>query len=203
MLAGIKALIVAEPGIDVVGEARDGLSALQLATDVQPDIVVLDISMPGLLGTKLAQRLRMACPACKVLALTVHEDRGYLRQLLEAGAVGYVLKRSATEVLIRAIRIVAAGGLYIDPEIASKISGDSQRGVLERVAGEPVDLSKRELDVLRLMVTGYSNKAVAAELQIGVKTVETYKARAFEKLGFQSRVELVRYAISKGWLDNG
>jgi DNA-binding NarL/FixJ family response regulator len=200
VLAGLKALVAADPGIEVVGEARDGRTALRLATELSPDIVILDISMPGLNGVKVAQMLRTECPGCKVLALTVHEDRGYLRQLLEVGVAGYVLKRSAAEELIRAIYSVASGGLYLDPAVASKAVSRSTPPVPGSEPGDNVDLSKREIDVLRLTASGHSNKSVAAELRIGVKTVETYKARAMEKLGFRTRVELVRYVVSKGWL---
>lgn len=201
VLAGIKALVSAGEDLEVVGEARDGRTALRLATDLNPDIAVLDISMPGLSGIKLAEQLRVACPNCKLLALTVHEDRGYLRQLLDVGVVGYVVKRSATDELIRAIHIVAAGGVYLDPIIAGKVLRSSHQNASERTSGSTADLSEREIDVLKLTAVGHSNKAVAVELEIGVKTVETYKARAMEKLGFQTRVELVRYAVAKGWLD--
>lgn len=200
VLAGIKALVSTDENLEVVGEARDGRLALRLATELNPDIAVLDISMPGLSGIKLAEQLRMTCPNCKLVALTVHEDRGYLRQLLEVGVVGYVVKRSATDELIRAIHIVAAGGVYLDPSIAGKVVRSSQQGAAERPSGSTADLSEREIDVIKLTAAGHSNKAVAAELEIGVKTVETYKARAMDKLGFQSRVELVRYAIARGWL---
>ncbi len=200
VLAGIKALIVTDENLEVVGEARDGRLALRIATELNPDIAVLDISMPGLSGIKLAEQLRLACPNCKLVALTVHEDRGYLRQLLEVGVVGYVVKRSATDELIRAIHIVAAGGIYLDPSIAGKVVRSSHQGASERPAGSVAELSEREIDVLKLTAAGHSNKAVATELEIGVKTVETYKARAMEKLGFQSRVELVRYALARGWL---
>lgn len=200
VLAGIKALVMADEELEVIGEARDGRTALRLATELNPDVAVLDISMPGLSGTKLAEQLRVLCPNCKLLALTVHEDRGYLRQLLEVGVVGYVVKRSATDELIRAIHIVAAGGVYLDPSIAGKVLGSSHQGASERKAGTTANLSEREIDVLKLTAAGHSNKAVATELEIGVKTVETYKARAMEKLGFQTRVELVRYAVAKGWL---
>lgn len=203
VLAGIKALVSAGEDLEVVGEARDGRTALRLATDLNPDIAVLDISMPGLSGIKLAEQLRVACPNCKLLALTVHEDRGYLRQLLDVGVVGYVVKRSATDELIRAIHIVAAGGVYLDPIIAGKVLRSSHQNASERPSGSTADLSEREIDVLKLTAVGHSNKAVAVELEIGVKTVETYKARAMEKLGFQTRVELVRYAVAKGWLDAG
>jgi DNA-binding NarL/FixJ family response regulator len=203
VLAGIKSLVTAEEGLDVVGEARDGLSALEMGAALQPDIAIIDISMPGLLGTVLANRLRESCPDCKLIALTVHEDRGYLRQMLENGVAGYVLKRSAAEDLVKAVRIVAAGGMYIDPEMSPKAFEKSPSGTAEPLADAGADLSKREIEVLRLLSEGYSSKAVAAQLDIAVKTIETYKARAFEKLGFQSRVELIRYAVSKGWLSGG
>jgi DNA-binding NarL/FixJ family response regulator len=200
VLAGVKTLITADLGLEVVGEARDGRTALRLATDLQPDIAVLDISMPGLNGVRLTEQLRVACPKCRILALTVHEDRGYLRQLLEVGISGYVLKRSAPEELIRAINAVAAGGLYLDPAIAGKAVGRPPPSVSDASSSEPADLSDREIEVLRLTASGHSNKSMAAELRVGVKTVETYKARAMEKLGFRTRVELVRYVLSKGWL---
>ncbi|MGQ0457773.1 MAG: response regulator [Hyphomicrobium sp.] len=203
VLAGIKALVVADANLEVVGEASDGRAALKLATELSPDIAVIDISMPGLSGVKLSEQLRVACPNCQILALTVHEDRGYLRQLLEVGVVGYVIKRSATDELIKAIRIVAAGGIYLDPAIAGKVLGPSQKRTSDRSICDAADLSDRELVVLKLTAAGHSNKAVAAELVIAVKTVETYKARAMEKLGFQTRVELVRYALTKGWLGGG
>jgi DNA-binding NarL/FixJ family response regulator len=200
VLAGVKALVMADDGLELVGEARDGRTALKLAIELNPDIAVLDISMPGLSGTKVAEQLRVACPHCKVLALTVHEDRGYLRQLFEVGVVGYVVKRSATDELIRAIRVVAAGGIYLDPSIAGKVLGAGHQSAADRPPGLNADLSEREIEVIKLTAAGHSNKAVAAELKIGVKTVETYKARAMEKLGFQTRVELVRYALARGWL---
>jgi DNA-binding NarL/FixJ family response regulator len=200
VLAGIKSLVIAEEGLDVVGEARDGESALEMGEALQPDIAVIDISMPGLLGTVLADRMRSSCPNCRLIALTVHEDQGYVRQMLEIGVSGYVLKRSAAEDLIKAVRIVAAGGIYIDPEMSSKAFDKPPAQMPERAPHEGADLSKREIQVLRLLSEGYSSKAVAIQLDIAVKTIETYKSRAFEKLGFQSRVELIRYAVSKGWL---
>jgi DNA-binding NarL/FixJ family response regulator len=200
VLAGVKALIEADTYLAVVGEARDGRTALRLAADLQPDIAVLDISMPGLNGVRLAEQLRAVCPNCKILALTVHEDRGYLRQLLDIGISGYVLKRSASEELIRAIKAVSSGGLYLDPAIAGKAVGRTAPHVRDAGSVDAPDLSAREIEVLRLTASGHSNKSMAAELRIGVKTVETYKARAMEKLGFQNRVELVRYVLSKGWL---
>jgi len=200
VLAGIKALVTADVSLEVVGEAADGRTALRLATELKPDIAILDISMPGLNGVKVAELLRAACPSCRILALTVHEDRGYLRQLLELGISGYMLKRSAAEDLLRAIRAVAKGGIYLDPAVAGKAMGVTAPRTTRMDSQETADLSEREIDVLRLTASGHSNKSMASELRIGVKTVETYKARAMEKLGFQTRVELVRYAVSKGWL---
>lgn len=203
VLAGVKALVMADEGLEVVGEASDGPSALRMANELKPDILILDISMPGLNGVKVAETLRTSCPNCRVLALTVHEDRGYLRQLLELGVAGYLLKRSAAEELVRAIRAIAAGGLYLDPAVAGKAVGGTPTRLIGTGASETAELSEREIDVLRLTASGHSNKSMAHELNIGVKTVETYKARAMEKLGFKTRVELMRYAISKGWLENG
>lgn len=202
VLAGIRALVDGDSGLEVVGQAADGRTALRLACELKPDIAILDISMPGLNGVKVTELLRAACPDCKILALTVHEDRGYLRQLLELGIAGYMLKRSAAEELVRAIWAVAKGGLYLDPAVAGKAMGWTPPRAA-RPGSEGADLSEREIEVLRLTASGHSNKSMAGELRIGVKTVETYKARAMEKLGFETRVELVRYAVSKGWLAEG
>jgi DNA-binding NarL/FixJ family response regulator len=200
VLAGVKALVSAAEGMIVVGVASEGRSALRLASEMKPDIVVLDISMPGLSGPRIAELLRDASPDTKILALTVHEDKAYLRPLLDLGVAGYVLKRSAGEELVRAIRIVAAGGVYIDPAIAGKmLGGNSPKS--DVAFGGGADLSERETEVLKLTAAGYSNKAIADALCVGVKSVETYKARGMEKLGFESRVQLVRYASSKGWLE--
>lgn len=199
VLAGIKALVMTDPNVEVVGEAFDGQSGVRLAADLAPDIVVLDISLPDLNGVKVAERLRSECPNCKILVLTVHEDRGYLRQLLQVGISGYVLKRSATVELGRAIAAVAAGGLYLDPAVAGMAVEFTAPRAPESAEGS-VELSQREIEVLKLAASGHSNKSAAAQLGIGVKSAETYKARAMEKLGFRTRVELVRFAVSKGWL---
>jgi DNA-binding NarL/FixJ family response regulator len=200
VLAGVKMLIDSSDDMIVVGEAADGHSALRLATDLQPDVLVLDISMPGLGGPKVAERLRATLPQSRILVHTVHEDMGYLRQMLELGVKGYILKRSAGDQLVRAIRAIAAGGVFIDPLIAGKlVGGASQKREAE--IRPNADLSERESEVLKLTAAGYSHKEIATQLQVSVKSVETYKARGMEKLGFHTRVELVRYASSKGWLD--
>jgi DNA-binding NarL/FixJ family response regulator len=196
---GLKALLASEPGLDVVGEAADGPTALDQATKLDPDVVVMDVSMPGMNGAEVTAQLRRAKPECKVLALTVHEDRGYLRMLLEAGAVGYVLKRAASEELVRAVRAVAAGGTYLDPALAESIVGHFV-GRAGTPANIGVELSDRETEVIRLIARGHSNKEIAAHLGLSVKTVETYKTRSLEKLGLRSRVDIVRYAVRQGWL---
>jgi DNA-binding NarL/FixJ family response regulator len=199
---GLKALVNAQPGMEVCGEAGDGRSALQLIQELRPDVVVMDVSLPEMSGAQATERLKQLRPEVKVLALTVHEDRGYLRQLLEAGARGYVLKRAAAEELIHAIRTVAAGGTYLDPAIAGKVLGGFVRSPPGKGVAEGSDLSDREAEVLRLIAAGYSNKEVSARLTLSVKTVETYKARSMEKLGLHSRADVVRYALQRGWLQN-
>jgi DNA-binding NarL/FixJ family response regulator len=151
-------------------------------------------------GIRVAQALRVRCPCCHVLVLSVHEDRAYLRQLLDVGVSGYVLKRSAPEELIAAIRAVSAGGVYLDPAIAGMIVGRGSQPGFARNIERSAELSTRETEVLRLAAAGYTNKEVSSRLRVGVKTIETYKARAMEKLGLETRAELVRYAIVKGWL---
>ena len=198
VLAGLKALVAADPDLAIVGEAHDGRTALRMAMQLAPDVVVADISLPEMSGVELAAALRTGRPECRVLVLTVHDERAYLRQLIELGVSGYLLKRSAAEELPRAIHAVAKGGMYLDPAIAGKVVGRLVRG--SATTGQTAELSGRETDVLRLVAGGHSNKAISSRLNISVKTVETYKARAMEKLGFRSRVDVVRYAADHGWL---
>jgi DNA-binding NarL/FixJ family response regulator len=197
---GLRALINAQAGIEVVGEAPDGRSALPLAVSLQPDVAIVDVSMPGMKGAETTEALKRASPDLKVLALTIHEDKGYLQLLLEAGASGYALKRAASEELIHAIRVVAAGGVYLDPFLAGKVVGRLVRKPSSREEIQVEALSERETDVLQRLARGYSVKEIAAQLEIGVRTVETYKSRSFEKLGLRSRTDLIRHAIQRGWL---
>ena len=136
-----------------------------------------------------------------MLALTTHEDRGYLRQLVPAGPSGYLLKRAASQDLIQAIRAVAAGGSYLDPALAGEVLGGFAGKAAGRGPGREDELSEREAEVVRLIARGFSNKEIAAQLDLSSKTVETYKARSLEKLGLSSRSDLVSYAVRRGWLD--
>jgi len=202
VLAGVKALLQAAPEISLVGEATTGSEALRIIQETGPDVAVIDISLPDLNGLDLARRLAELCPEVKVLALTVHEDRAYVQPLLQAGGRGYLLKRSAAEDLVRAIRAVAAGGVYLDPAVADKALPDLGRGAGGAAGPDGEELSPRESEVLRLTAQGYSNKEIAARLDVSAKSVETYKARAAEKLGLRTRSDIVRYGVSRGWLDD-
>ncbi len=199
---GLKAMINSQPDMMVVGEASNGRAAWQKVNELEPDLVVMDVSMPELNGALATERIKQSGAKVKVLALTIHEDNGYLRQLLKAGATGYVLKQAATEDLIHAIRMVAAGGTYIDPMLASKMVNSYARPQSISDDATHRELSDRESEVLRLVARGYSNKEIAGQLSISVKTVETYKSRLSEKLDLHSRSEMVRYALHRGWLQN-
>jgi DNA-binding NarL/FixJ family response regulator len=202
VLDGLRSLIRAEQDFEIVGEAASGLAALRTIRESQPDIAVLDISMPELNGIMLSRRLAAEMPVLRLLVLTLHEDRAYLNQALEAGVRGYVLKRSAVENLVQAIRAVMVGGLYIDPAIVGRVF-DSKRASKRLAARKGVSpsLTDREADVLKLAALGFTNKEIASRLDVGVKSIETYKARGLEKLGLKTRAELVRYASGQGWLD--
>lgn len=197
--AGLRALIEGQPDLSVVGEASDGVEAVELAQSCQPDVVVMDLSMPRLNGVEATQQLHVCCPQVQVLVLSVHEDATYLRRVLEAGATGYVLKHAAPESLIGAIRQVAGGAVYLDPALGDLLV-HTMIGGKDRADTPGSVLSEREEVVLRLIAEGYSNKEIAGQLDLSVKTVETYKARGMEKLGISSRVDLVRYAAARGWL---
>lgn len=197
---GLRSLVNAQSDMMVVGEAGNGRTALQQAREIQPDVVIMDVSMPDLNGIQVTERLKRSCQKIMVLILTAHDDGGYLRQLLEVGASGYVLKKAAADDLIKAIRVVSAGGVYLDPSLAGKVVGGylGKRGLRNNSARN--EISERESEVLRLVAWGYTNKEVAGYLRISVKTVETHKANLMQKLDLKSRVEIVRYALRQGWL---
>jgi len=201
VLAGLRNLIEPETDLEIVGEASNGLAALKVIRERQPDIAVIDLSMPELNGILLSRRLAVEMPSVRVLALTLHEDRAFLKQAIDAGVRGYVLKRSAAESLVHAIRAVLACGLYVDPAIANSLFDvNSKRVSQHRSNAITLELTDRETKVLKCVALGFSNKEIANQLNVGVKSIETYKARGLQKLGFKSRVQLVRYASTQGWL---
>jgi DNA-binding NarL/FixJ family response regulator len=198
---GLKSLVNAQPDMEVVGEAADGAEAMTQARALRPDVLVVDVSMPEMTGAQATAVLKAERPALKVLALTVHQDMSYLRSLLEAGASGYILKRAAAHELVHAIRTVAAGGSYLDPTLTGKVIGGFVRTVGRVLPDSPAAaLSDREEQVIRLVAQGFSNKEIAARLDVGIKSIESYKARAAQKLGFSARADIINYALQKGWL---
>jgi len=199
---GIKLLVDAQPDMEVVGEAGDGETVMKLAAELNPDLVLMDISMPLMNGLKATKKLRKQWPKLKILTLTRHSDDGYLRQLITAGANGYVLKQSAPTELINALRTVAAGNSYLDPSLTQKVMG-GYAAKTESLRGENRgDLSMRESEVLKLIAFGYSNKEIAGRLDLSVKTIEAHKANAMRKLGVTSRIDIVKYAILQNWLQD-
>ena len=198
---GVRLIIDGQPDMEVCGEAGNGREAISLAQKLNPDVLVMDISMPELNGLKATAKLKRVAPDIKVLTLTRHTDEAYLQELLQAGVSGYVLKQSPSSELIRAIRVVAAGGNFLDPTITGKVLGgyigkaDKRRG---NVRGSK--LTDRESEVLRYIALGHSNNEIAERLDISVKTVEAHKANSLRKLGMSNRIDIVRYAILQGWM---
>jgi DNA-binding NarL/FixJ family response regulator len=200
VLNGLRNLIQAENDLDLVGEASTGLEALKVIREKRPDVAVVDISMPELNGIILSRRVAEAVPSVRLLVLTLHEDRAYLRQALDAGVRGYVLKRAAAENLVQAIRAIVIGGLYVDPAMANSMFKAAPRRTGRPNYGGTPDLTAREAEVLKLVALGFTNKEIARRLDVSVKSTETYKARGVDKLGLKTRAELVRFASAQGWL---
>ncbi|MFD3166787.1 response regulator [Herpetosiphon sp. NSE202] len=198
--AGLRALIDNEHDMVVVGEAASGSEVVPLAQRLNPTIVLTDIAMPEMNGMQITSSVLDDNPAIRVLALSAYEDRSYLRELIRRGASGYVLKRAASETLIQAIRAIAIGGLYFDPALTRYLTSTETSSSMNHYPDEVTLLSDRETAVLQLIAQGYTNKEIAAQLDLSVKTVETYKMRGMEKLNLNSRVDLVRYALLIGWL---
>lgn len=197
---GLRLLINAQADMEVSGEAADGRTALQLIVEQQPDVAILDVSMPELNGQKTTEQLKNRLPNLKIITLTRHTERSYLQQLLHAGVDGYILKQSDSEELIRAIRVVAANGKYLDPAMTYQLIGNYAGRASNRNAGLEISLTEREVEILKLIAQGYSNKEIAGHFNLSVKTVEAHKANAMKKLELYSRVDLIQYAMLQGWL---
>lgn len=198
---GLRLVIEAEPDLEVLGDASSAAEAVQRVAAAQPDVLLLDITMPGGGGIGALQEIRRVSPGTRVLMLTMHEDPEYLRVALVSGASGFILKNAAGSELLSAIRSVGEGRTYVDPTLA----GIALRNVLAPSIHPASDgglsrLSPREVEVLRQLALGYTNKEIATRLSVSVKSVETYRARLSEKLGLSSRAELVRYALENGMI---
>jgi DNA-binding NarL/FixJ family response regulator len=199
---GLKLLIDAQPDMEVVAEASDGRAAVQQALALKPDVVVMDISMPGINGLVATRTLKKAQPNAAIITLTRHSDDAYLQELLRAGVAGYVLKQSAPTELLQAIRAAAAGGQYLDSSLTARVTAGFLGSEGRRLGKAVGTLSDREAEVLRLIAAGYSNKEIGATLALSVKTVEAHKANAMRKLDLHGRIDIVKYAVLQGWLHN-
>jgi DNA-binding NarL/FixJ family response regulator len=186
----------------VVAEASDGNAAIQLASTLPVDVVVMDISMPGMNGLVATRKLRALRPDVAIVSLTRHGDDAYLQELLRAGVAAYVLKQSAPDELLQAIRAAASGGQYLDSSLMARVTAAFASREGKRAGRSEGTISERESDVLRLIACGYSNKEIAAQLSLSVKTIEAHKANAMRKLDLNGRIDIVRYAKLQGWLNS-
>lgn len=199
--AGLTALLNAEADMEVVGEAGDGAASLRVVADHQPDVVLLDINMPHMSGLDALAPLRQVAPQSRILVLTMHDDQTYLRQVLAQGGAGYVLKQAADSELLTAIRTVYHGGAFLHPAHAQALLATPTAAGTSTGAQDDLSLlSEREVEVLKYIALGHSNKEIAEMLYLSVKTVETYKTRIMEKLDVKSRAALVRFALKQGLL---
>jgi DNA-binding NarL/FixJ family response regulator len=196
---GLKLLVNAQADMEVVGEAKDGRLALKRAEALHPDVCVLDVSMPEMNGLAATEAIKQVAPRTAIVALTRYGDNAYVQEILSAGAIGYVLKQSASSELLKAIRAAAEGRRYLDPTLAERLeSGFMARHPRGETKG--IHITEREAEVLRRMALGHSNKEIATDLKLSVKTVEVHKANGMRKLGLRGRIDVVRYAVLQGWL---
>jgi two-component system, NarL family, response regulator NreC len=194
---GFRVLLGAQPDLEVVGEAANGREAVERATELQPDVVVMDVTMPELNGIEATRRLSELAPRTRVLALSMHKDAVYVREILRAGARGYLLKDSDEADLLMAVRAVARGEGYLSPSVSDAVLSDYRKHVTD-----PIDLlTSREREVLQMIAEGKTNKDIANALNLSVYTVEAHRGRIMEKLNLHSTGELVRFAVRKGLID--
>lgn len=199
---GLKLLIDGQPDMQVAWEASDGNAAVHIAVASNPDVIIMDISMPGMSGLAATRKLKAGPSKAAIVTLTRHSDDAYLQELLRAGVSGYVLKQSPPSELLQAIRAVAAGRQDIDSALTARVTAGFLGKTGSAGARPSSTVSERESEVVRLIASGYSNKEIAARLTLSVKTVEAHKANAMRKLGLTGRIDIVKYAVLQGWLQN-
>ena len=193
---GIRMILSAQPDMEVVAEGKNGLEAIEEAGKTQPDVVLMDVNMEGMNGIEGARRIVESLPRCRVLALSMHRDAVYVREMLKAGAKGYLVKDADDDALLDAVRAVARGDAYLSPSVADSVLTDYRRHVTN-----PMDLlTAREREVLQLIAEGQTNKDIASQLSLSVYTVEAHRGRLMEKLNLHSTGELVRFAMRNGFI---
>jgi two-component system, NarL family, response regulator NreC len=196
--SGLRLLLDAQDDLEVVGEAGNAKDAIFRARAMKPDVILLDVVMPGESGIEVLPKLLTESPDSKVLVLSMQDDPSYVREAFGAGASGYVLKEAADEEVVSAVREIAAGGRYVHPTLGARlVAAEAQ----ERAAAEADPLSEREREVLRLLALGHTNQEIAKQLYISVRTAESHRAHIMQKLRLSTRAELVRYALSHGLLE--
>jgi two-component system response regulator NreC len=195
--SGIRSLLEDEPGLSVIGEAEDGRKAVGMACQLKPDVVIMDIAMPLLNGLEATRQIKIQCPEVKVLIVSMHDNEEYIRQVLEAGAMGYILKDAAARELISAIQSVYRGEAVLSPAVTRLVIEDYLRWGGTRPQEEADSLSPREREVLQLIAEGYTNKQIAEILSISIKTVQAHRNSLMGKLDLHDRGELIKYAIQK------
>jgi len=198
MREGLRSLLAATPGVEVVGEAGDGRTAVQLVLKLMPDVVVMDIGMPDLNGVDATRQIKTRAPRTKVIALSLHSDERFIAGMFKAGASGYLLKDGAFEELAHAIRTVAAGHTYLCPRIARTVVKDYLRDAQTAADSGGHAPSDRDREVLQLIAEGRNTKEIAGRLDVSVKTIETHRTRIMERLGVHSVAELTKYAVREG-----
>lgn len=200
--AGLRTILSAQPDLEIVGEAADGNEALRLAHELRPDVVLTDISMPGPVGggIAVARSLKETSPHIRVLILTVHEDEGLLREAIRAGAAGYIVKRAAETELVSAIQAACRGDLYVHPSMTRVLFKEPAMPPVSKPV-PPELLTPREIDVLRLLAKGYTNRQIADVLCLSMRTVEGHRSSLMSKLNIHSRVELTSFAEEHGLLE--
>jgi len=198
--SGLRMLLEVQHDMAVAGEAGDGVEVLQKARELQPDVVLMDLSMPGPPSGDVIRQVLRGCPETRVLVLTMHDDPAYLASAMAAGAAGYVVKKVADSELLSAIRAVHAGRTFVDLTQSLGSRSHAVSGRARAKAERPKDLSRREREVLQLLAQGYSNQQIATQIKVSVKTVETHRTRLSKKLGLKGRAELYRFAVESGIL---